>query len=300
MKKTKEYTSADLVNLLRDKYKVYDITNGNNPAILLEQVANATGFSAGRWIDAAVFEMWPSKGLTRRAFEIKISRGDFLREMNNPSKYQWCRQHFHEFWYVAPKDVIKVEELPEGAGWLYPAGSRLITGRQASHIRNPELNDELLASFLRSAGKEIQNAAKRDKAQILSQDEGYQTALRYEKAVLQFLLQRGNHSYIHPESEGAVIKLLEDATMDKELRQKKLQLEEVSKKLQCDIAELFNFFAAVATKGILSVDEAGNFLIQKWGDQDPVDKDALKAMKKHDYMNKYLQLIENVRAWEKL
>jgi hypothetical protein len=299
-KSVKLYTSSDLIELLRSKYKVYTVANGNAPTILLEQVANATGFSAGRWIDAAVFEMWPSKGLTRRAFEVKISRNDFLRELKQPEKYQWCRQYFHEFWYVAPKDVIKVEELPEGAGWLYPAGSRLITARQASHSRKADLSDELLASFLRSAAKEIENSARRDKIQILSEDEGYKTAQLYQKAVLRFLEQRGNRSYIHPESEADVLKLLEDATMDKELKEKKEHLEEVSAKLQRDIADLFNFFAVVAGKGILATDEAGRYLVEKWGSQEPVGNEVLKRLKKDDYMKRYLQLIENIRAWEKL
>jgi hypothetical protein len=123
MTEDKQYTSTELIALLRKKYNTDDIANGNHPTLLFEQVANATGFDAGRWIDAAVFEMWPSHGFTRRAFEVKISRSDFLRELNNPAKYQWCFKYFHEFWYVAPKDVIQVEELPSGAGWLYPAGS---------------------------------------------------------------------------------------------------------------------------------------------------------------------------------
>jgi len=289
----KEYTSADLTQLLRSKYKVDTVSNGNAPAILLEQVANATGFSAGRWIDAAVFEMWPMHGLTRRAFEIKISRGDFLRELNNPQKYQWCRQYFHEFWYVAPKGVIKTEELPEGAGWLYPAGSRLLTARQASHRKDPELNNELLASFLRSAAKEIENAAKRDKSQILAQDERYQTALFYQHAVQQFVDKRRDyHTYFNPQSETEITKALEEATMDKELKEKKEHLEEVAGKLQRDIADLFNFFAAVATKGIQATD--------RWGPEPPVDKESLKKLKRDDFAQRYIQIIDNIHEWERL
>ena len=40
-----------------------------------------TQWAQSRWIDVAVFQMWKTKGLTRSAFEIKVSRSDFISEM---------------------------------------------------------------------------------------------------------------------------------------------------------------------------------------------------------------------------
>jgi hypothetical protein len=292
----KQYTSGELIQLLRGKYKVDQVANGNHPTVLLEQVANATGFSAGRWIDAAVFEMWPSSGLTRRAFEVKVSRSDFLRELGNPAKFQWCFKYFHEFWYVAPKDAIQKEELPQGAGWLYPAGTKLITGRAASYNRNPELDDTLLASFIRSADKEIQNATRRDRTQYLQNDEGYKRAKSYEVATSRFLEQRHPHGWYNPpEGESGIFKALEDATMDKQLKEDRDQLQAIADTFQSQLAELFNLFAVFATKGLLARDEMGKYILERWGNQDPIDKESLKKLRSNTYSTRLAQLIENIR-----
>jgi hypothetical protein len=276
----KEYTSGELVQLLREKYGTDHLANGNHPTVLLEQVANGTGFDAGRWIDAVVFEMWPSKGFIRRAFELKVSRTDFLRELNNPVKFQWCFKHFHQFWYVAPKDVIQVEELPQGAGWLYPSsGGKLITGRIASHNTNPELNDELLASFMRSADKEKEKFARSDKAQYLQNDSGYKRAKTFENATRKFLERRNPQYFYVPETEDDITKALEDATMDKEVKSDKELLMSVADRFQDQLAELFNTFAVIASKGVLAKDEAGKAILDRWGNQEPLDKESLKKLR---------------------
>jgi len=302
MKNAKEYTAADLIQLIRNKYKVDTIANGNHPAVLLEQVADATGFATGRWVDAVVFEMWESEGRTRRAFELKISRSDFLRELKHPDKYQWCLNSFHEFWYVAPKDAIKIEELPQGVGWFYPAGNRLITGRQASYNHKPELNDKLLASFIRSADKEIINATKRDKIQFLAEDEDYQRAILYKKAVTRFLAQRYANPFEATDatSEDVIIKTLESATVAKQLKGDIDYLKDIADTFQQDLADLFNFFAVIASKSILAQDDMGKRIVERWGKQEPIDKNSLKNLRKDDYAKRYIQIIENIRQWEKL
>ena len=299
MKNERTYTSAELIQLLRKKYRVEDIANGNNPAILLEQVANATGFSAGRWIDAAVFEMWPSKGLTRRAYEVKISRNDFMRELSQPEKYKWCLQYFHEFWYVAPKGIIEIEELPQGAGWLYPAGDHLNTARAASYNRTPDLDDTILASFLRSAHKEIEITARREKTTFLQNDEGYLRAKRYEKATDRFLEQRhARNWYMQKDSEEAIFKALEEATMDKQLKEDKDHLQGIADTFQSQIAELFNLMAVIAAKGLIARDEMGKYLVERWGNPDALDKDNVKSLKSAFHL-KSNALIANIREFIK-
>ncbi len=294
---SKQYTSAELVQLLRKKYRVEDIANGNNPAILLEQVANGTGFSADRHIDAAVFEMWPSKGLTRRAFEVKVSRNDFLRELSRPEKYKWCLQCFHEFWYVAPKGVIEIEELPQGAGWLFPAGDHLNTARAASYNRTPEFNDILLASFLRSAHKEIENVVKREKATFMQNDEGYLRAKRYEKATDRFLEQRhARNWYMQKDSEESIFKALEEATMDKQLKEDKDHLQGIADTFQNQVSELFNLMAIIAAKGLIARDDMGKFIVERWGNPDALDKDSVKKLRSA-YESKAENIIANIREF---
>ena len=97
-----EWTSAQIVKLLRERYKSPE--NGFNKAVVLEEVANGTGSYQHRWIDAAVFEMWPSKGLSRSAFEVKVSRADFINELRQPEKQDDWRRIFP--WFEGPYGFV--------------------------------------------------------------------------------------------------------------------------------------------------------------------------------------------------
>ncbi|MCJ7576485.1 MAG: hypothetical protein MUO80_07445, partial [Dehalococcoidia bacterium] len=132
--------AEDLVKLIRQRYPL-NRADGYQKYVVMEQVPDGTGSYQGRWVDAVVFDLWPSKGLLRSAFEIKVSRSDFLRELANPVKYKWAVESFHEFWYVAPQDVIKSEELPANVGWLCPRAGKLAIKRRAVQNPNPKLDD---------------------------------------------------------------------------------------------------------------------------------------------------------------
>lgn len=59
--------------------------------------------------------------------EIKVSRSDWLVELRDPSKAEAWKQYCDRWWLVAPRDIVKPEELPEGWGLLVPAGKNLRT-----------------------------------------------------------------------------------------------------------------------------------------------------------------------------
>lgn len=58
------------------------------------------------------------------AYEIKISRSDFL----NDKKWRAYLPYCNEFFFVAPKGIVKVDELPPEAGLLEQLGG--VTGRR--------------------------------------------------------------------------------------------------------------------------------------------------------------------------
>ena len=81
-----KYTAEQLVSLVRERF---ELKNGVfNQCVVLEQVPDGTGAIQHRWIDVAVFQIWESKGLTRSAFEVKVSRSDFLHELQHSEKHQ--------------------------------------------------------------------------------------------------------------------------------------------------------------------------------------------------------------------
>jgi hypothetical protein len=100
--------------------------------------------------DAVAFNCYPSSGLIRLAFEIKISRSDWLRELKDPGKRSWLERHFHECWLVAPDGIARESEIPTDWGWMIPNGDGL-KRRVVARSRTPDpMPEMMIASCLRA------------------------------------------------------------------------------------------------------------------------------------------------------
>lgn len=89
--------------------------------VVVFEMGRGPGFQRDpRYIDVAALNCYPSSGLKRIAYECKVSRGDFLRELRNPAKREFAEETFHETYFVVLPDVAKVEEIPENWGLLVP------------------------------------------------------------------------------------------------------------------------------------------------------------------------------------
>lgn len=86
--------------------------------LVAEEVGRSTGYYIRRRIDAIVIDLWPGgrDGLSLHAFEIKISRGDFKREIKCPEKSAALAQFCDFFSIVTPKGLLETSELPETWG----------------------------------------------------------------------------------------------------------------------------------------------------------------------------------------
>lgn len=73
---------------------------------------------AGTRLDGWAMNVWPSNGYRTIAYEIKVSRGDFLRDLKNPEKREWALAFTDEFYYVAPRHLISPKELPDDCGLI--------------------------------------------------------------------------------------------------------------------------------------------------------------------------------------
>lgn len=96
-----------------------------------EELRAGTGWGNTRWgaedkvpsnpeqrFDAWAINLYPSKNFLRIAYEIKVSRSDFLREMKHPEKRTQALQLSNQFYFVAPIGLIKPGELPPEAGLI--------------------------------------------------------------------------------------------------------------------------------------------------------------------------------------
>ena len=99
------------INLLREKYSPPEWG-------FLDNVWNGDE-EEKRYADGLAFSTFKRSNFEIHAFELKSSRNDWKREMNDPQKSQWFMDKCHRFWAVSTKkNIIKKEELPMSWGLL--------------------------------------------------------------------------------------------------------------------------------------------------------------------------------------
>lgn len=69
-------------------------------------------------IDAFALHPYPSLGHHRTAYEIKVSRSDFLRELKKPNKRRAALRFSNEFYFIAPPAIIHRSEVPLECGLI--------------------------------------------------------------------------------------------------------------------------------------------------------------------------------------
>lgn len=154
----------DIKGLIREQYGRVKSQIDTAKWVVLSEVRTNTGYKskgtdgepfAEKFIDMMAFNCWPSEGLTRVAFEIKTSRSDFLNELKKPEKRWLAMMYSHKFYYVAPKGVIEIRELPGGCGLvevLEKNGKlKLQPAWPAPRREASPLPDSFIASALRKA-----------------------------------------------------------------------------------------------------------------------------------------------------
>lgn len=105
---------------------------------------------AGRRLDVVALNLWAARRHTIVGFEIKASRGDWMRELAAFQKAEQWIQVCDAFYVVTPPKTIRSDELPDGWGHLELCGSRMFTRRIAA-VRNPvstTIPREIAARFI--------------------------------------------------------------------------------------------------------------------------------------------------------
>ena len=127
-----------------------------------DEVRLSSGFELQSRIDFLAISPEPSTGNKATAYEIKVSRSDFKRDTYD--KQRGARLYSDKFFYVAPKGMIKTEEIPDWAGLMeakwytyYGGESRIIF---ETTIPAPKRDKEppswgLLCSILRKDAKNV-------------------------------------------------------------------------------------------------------------------------------------------------
>lgn len=141
----------------------------------LYEVRNHVGFSGPeRYADALVVSCWPSRGIWCAGVEVKVSRSDWRRELEDEGKaaaiMKWCDR----WWVAAPAKVFELSEVPEtwGAIVVEGAGDKLKSRvvKEAPKLEPEPWSRAFAASVLRTAASSQAGVRK------IAFDEGYQVA----------------------------------------------------------------------------------------------------------------------------
>lgn len=71
--------------------------------------------ATNRRVDALALHTYESRGMEMVGFEVKVTRGDWLVELKDPSKADPFARFCSRWWIVTPEGVVQPEELP--AAW---------------------------------------------------------------------------------------------------------------------------------------------------------------------------------------
>jgi len=121
------------------------------------ELRDGTGFAHSGAIDVATFNCYPSKNGIRVAYEIKATRNDFAKEIDNPKKREWVEKYFHQTYFVIAHGICEAKEIPEGWGLLQLSKKHKILRRLviAKHREVPDPPYWLMMSAMRRSVEDM-------------------------------------------------------------------------------------------------------------------------------------------------
>lgn len=111
--------ASNILRSLRTRHSERSVNGGHTTHkwAFLEELHVGAGFNQQR-IDAWAMGLWPSTRHRLIAYEVKVTRSDFMAEMAKPWKRLAALERSNEFYFAAPAGLIKVEELPTDSGLI--------------------------------------------------------------------------------------------------------------------------------------------------------------------------------------
>lgn len=135
------------------------------------ELATGTGHSghAGRTADLFALNCYPSKGFRAIVYEVKVSRSDFKREIEDMTKRRPWEKIAHECYFATTPGLVKPDEVPEGWG-LVEVGAEVRVIKVATQ-RTPEpWPMTFMAAIARRSADAAQPRASKAVWRLLGQD----------------------------------------------------------------------------------------------------------------------------------
>ena len=182
---TKDSTEA-IYKLLQDRYA------GPEWAYLME-VPDGTGQKKQRTADAIAIGLWSKNAGQFHGFEVKSSRSDWQKELQEPYKSQSWRNVVTSFWLVAGRGVAKLQEVPPDWGFLEVAtnGESLKIRKQPLHVDRPTVPLNVVGAMLRKSVDTIPYAAREKLRDVDAQVvRSYNNGRNVEQKIASCILKR--------------------------------------------------------------------------------------------------------------
>lgn len=103
-------TAADVRVLLKERY------SDSRRYAYAEEVYNATGLEGSRRMDMVVVDCFKSNGYAIEAIEVKVSKADLRRELEDASKHNVFYDHIDYYSLAAPAAIVDVQLIPKKWG----------------------------------------------------------------------------------------------------------------------------------------------------------------------------------------
>lgn len=141
--------------------------------ILGFEVPNATGGLSKRRADAVAMNLFPSKNYEIRGFEIKVSKSDLKRDLDNGSKSNEVAKYCDYWFLVTPKGLVKDELLPATWGVIEFDGQKLRQKVKPQRIEKVPMSASFAAALMQTQSRNIWqeiNATIKTRVQEATQD----------------------------------------------------------------------------------------------------------------------------------
>lgn len=167
---TTKVTANDIYQLLAQKY------SSTREWVIAGEVQRTTGWSDRRY-DFVAMNCFASTGYRIEVVEIKISKPDLRRELEEPEKHNVIFDQIDYYSLAAPAEIIDMAIIPPKWGVYAVKNGKLITKRKPFALHDEadrHIKRSFAASFLRAAIS--QNLEKKTLAKELQKkfDEGYE------------------------------------------------------------------------------------------------------------------------------
>ena len=141
-------TTEAMLKALRERYQRPEWA-------FMTEVPNGTGAKASRRADAVAYNLFPSKGNIMICFELKASKSDLQKELNDGTKSNAIGQFADYFFLVCPDGIIDDSILlPKTWGVLTYKNGKLRQTKKPVSLKPAQFDNGFVAALLQSLIRE--------------------------------------------------------------------------------------------------------------------------------------------------